>query len=594
MARVRESFLGPYRIEVKVGEGGMGVVYKCNDPRLHRFVAIKALKDKFASQPQYHARLLQEAQAIAAISHPNLVQIHAIEQGEGGLPYLVMEFVEGCSAEALIEREGALDPRRALFVVRETAKGLQAAFQKGIIHRDVKPSNILLKSDGQVKVVDFGLAKAIEGAKSITEEGIVLGTPQYISPEQGRGRKTDQRSDIYSLGATFFHLLTGRPPFDKTEQVAVIVAHIHEELPPIHTIRAGVPASFSPVLARMMAKDPESRYQSYGELLQDLYRLEEESRTGVATPPARKSTTTLILSLRRVRPLGRPALVGALAAVLLLGGVAAAFRFLSPKPGNALSRFGPWYRSEAEGKATLDLPFTSFPPEWWRRESLATVFAVPGERSLPPEVGGSVSGLFLRSLRSPIAFRHRFRRLKELHLRGLRLEGVADFALVLAHPNGYRLRAIELCLRVTPGAKPRDERDGFQFVRALRTGEEVSLGGRPPTCPKIGPGSYECSLILDPVLTAGTPKTRLRAQLRRTVGSGDPLCATPPEGLVLEGDDWGNGVLYFWAVSPLGSALVRLQELSLAGDIEESPANDIPPWEPNDGATPSGGATIHG
>src|SRR5262245_17999824 len=163
MSRARETYIGPYRIDLRIGDGGMGVVYKCYDPKLKRFVALKVLKERFASDPKYHERLHREAEAIAAISHPNIAQIHALEDGDGSAPYLVMEHIEGSSAEGLVG-EGPLSPLRAAAIVREAAKGLQAAFEKGIIYRDVKPSNILISHEGELKLVDFGLAKSSMGA----------------------------------------------------------------------------------------------------------------------------------------------------------------------------------------------------------------------------------------------------------------------------------------------------------------------------------------------------------------------------------------------------------------------------------------------
>src|SRR5688572_26555 len=215
--------IGPYRVIERLGVGGMGVVYKCHDETLNRHVALKVLQQKFASDEHYRRRFHREARTIASLSHPAIAHVYGIGESPsaaGPVIYIIMELVDGPSAETVIQREGALPLERAALLVRDTALGLEAAFAKGIVHRDVKPSNLLVTGGGSVKIVDFGLAKEIGSENSMTAEGIVLGTPHFISPEQGRGRPVDHRSDIYSLGATLYNLVTGHPPFDGASQVS--------------------------------------------------------------------------------------------------------------------------------------------------------------------------------------------------------------------------------------------------------------------------------------------------------------------------------------------------------------------------------------
>ncbi|MBN1443646.1 MAG: serine/threonine protein kinase, partial [Planctomycetes bacterium] len=229
--------LGSHRIEVKLGQGGMGKVYRCRDELLHRSVAVKVLHEKYVEDPRYKARFLREARTVASLSHPAIAQVYSVETTTDGSLMIVMEYVEGRSLDDLLRSAGALRPLEAIRLVRQVADGLRAALRLGIIHRDIKPSNLLLHDDGRVKIVDFGLAKDLATDSSLTDDGIVLGTPQYISPEQGRGQPVDQRSDIYSLGTTFYHLITGRPPFEGKTQIAAIVAHVQEAPQAPHRLR---------------------------------------------------------------------------------------------------------------------------------------------------------------------------------------------------------------------------------------------------------------------------------------------------------------------------------------------------------------------
>src|SRR5437763_10924412 len=213
--------LGPYQVQGVVGRGGMGVVLKALDPGLHRVVAIKVLAPQWAASAHARRRFTREARAAAAVSHDHVVTIHAVEETRG-LPYLVMQYVPGISLEEKIERDGPLPVQEVLRIGMQAAAGLAAAHAQGLIHRDVKPANILLENGVErVKLTDFGLARAVDDA-SLTQSGVIAGTPQYMAPEQARGEPLDARSDLFSLGSVLYALCTGQPPFRADHSLAVL------------------------------------------------------------------------------------------------------------------------------------------------------------------------------------------------------------------------------------------------------------------------------------------------------------------------------------------------------------------------------------
>ncbi len=288
------SRMGPYEIRGVLGAGGMGVVYRGWDPSLGRQVAVKTLKADVALDPEYRERFLREARAAAALSHPNLVPIYFIGE-EGGLPFFAMELLEGRSLEALVREEGRISPARAVEWIRQAAAGLQAAASREIVHRDIKPSNLVLASDGTLKVTDFGLARLAAGDAGLTLAGEVLGSPNYMAPEQASGQPADQRSDIYSLGATFYELVTGRPPFDGPTPVSILLKHAREPLKSPRQFCPDLPYPLVTLVQRMLAKRPEERPQSYDLLLRELDRLAQGPAAGVtprsqAYPPLPRRT----------------------------------------------------------------------------------------------------------------------------------------------------------------------------------------------------------------------------------------------------------------------------------------------------------------
>ena len=279
--------IGPYRVLELLGAGGMGRVHRGLDEALDREVALKTLLPALAADRDFVARFTREARSAASLNHPNITQIYATGQ-EGPIPWFSMELIRGQSLETLARDRGAIDPYEAASYIRQAAMGLRHAAQKGLIHRDVKPSNLMLTAEGVVKITDFGLAKAAQADTRLTATGEVLGSPGYISPEQAQGQEIDLRSDIYSLGATFYHVLTGRLPFVAPTAVAMILKHMNEPLKSPRAINADIPFPIASIVQKMMAKRPGERFQDYDALLRDLDRVLAETRALPAAAPRPK------------------------------------------------------------------------------------------------------------------------------------------------------------------------------------------------------------------------------------------------------------------------------------------------------------------
>src|SRR5918996_479892 len=247
-----------YEVEQTLGEGGMARVFRGTDRVLGRTVALKVLSARFAGDRTFVARFRREAQAAAGLNHPSVVAV--FDTGSGGnAHYIVMEYVEGETLDDLLKREGKLPPDRARDIAAEVARALGVAHASGLVHRDVKPGNVMLTADGRVKVMDFGIARAAADDK-LTQTGTVLGTAAYISPEQAQGRQVDPRSDVYSVGCVLYELVTGRRPFTADSAVAVANMHVHEEPTPPSEIEPGIPPDLEAVVLRAMAKEPEARF----------------------------------------------------------------------------------------------------------------------------------------------------------------------------------------------------------------------------------------------------------------------------------------------------------------------------------------------
>ena len=261
--------LGHYRVYQKIGEGGMGQVYLAEDKALHRQVAVKTLAQNLATESSYVRRFLNEAQSIAQLSHPGIIQIYYIGR-VGQVVFFAMEYVQGETVSARLKKAGRLDPVEALSIARQVAEALSCALEQGVIHRDIKPANLFIGPRGRVKVGDFGLAKSRHSDMSLTQAGSVMGSPYYISPEQGCGHPVDHRSDIYSLGATLYHLLAGRPPFAAPSAVEMVMRHVKDPLPPLDDLPPQWQEPVNALLGRMMAKKPEDRPPTYEDLVADL------------------------------------------------------------------------------------------------------------------------------------------------------------------------------------------------------------------------------------------------------------------------------------------------------------------------------------
>ena len=255
-----------YEILEQIGTGGMSDVYKAKCHKLNRYVAIKVLKKEFSEDRVFVSKFRAEAQSAAGLAHPNIVNVYDVGD-EDGIYYIVMELVEGITLKKYIEKRGRIPYKEAVSIAIQVAKGMEAAHSHHIIHRDIKPQNIIISKDGKVKVTDFGIAKA---ATSSTINSSAMGSVHYISPEQARGGYSDERSDIYSFGVTLFEMVTGIVPFDGDSTVSVAVRHIQEEIPVPSTVAENIPLSIDKIILKCTQKKTERRYQTVSELMADL------------------------------------------------------------------------------------------------------------------------------------------------------------------------------------------------------------------------------------------------------------------------------------------------------------------------------------
>ncbi len=292
MADATRVLGGRYELGELLGMGGMAEVHLGHDTRLHREVAVKLLRADLARDPSFQSRFRREAQSAAALNHPSIVAVY--DTGEdAGMPYIVMEYVEGRTLRDVVATEGRLLPQRALEIVAEVCRALDQAHRSGIVHRDIKPGNVMLTPHGDVKVMDFGIARAVAASSTtMTQTAAVMGTAHYLSPEQARGEHVDARSDIYSAGCLLYELLTGSPPFTGDTPVAVAYQHVREDpVPPSRHVR-DISPSVDAVVLKAMAKNPANRYQSAGEMRADIERA-LAGRPVEATPLLANDTTVL-------------------------------------------------------------------------------------------------------------------------------------------------------------------------------------------------------------------------------------------------------------------------------------------------------------
>jgi serine/threonine protein kinase/tetratricopeptide (TPR) repeat protein len=340
-----------YKVVRKLGEGGMGEVYLAEDTKLDRQVALKFLSKQFASDQSFKARFKREAQAAAALNHPNIITIHEVAEHEDR-PFIAMEFVEGESLRDCIARKDlSLDKVTDLGI--QISQGLAKAHQAGIVHRDVKPQNILIDKDGRARICDFGLAK-LKREIMLTKTGTTVGTVSYMSPEQGQGREVDQRSDIFSLGVVLYEMVTGQLPFKGEHEAAIVYSIVNEAAEPLARYKSDVPEELQRIVDKALRKDPQTRYQSAADVVADLKEVRRESTT----------TGTLSAgSTFRVPQKGRLRVVAIIGAILLAAVVVTALLLLYSRtelpvpPGAEMAARTGWKNSIAV------LPFRDFSPE---------------------------------------------------------------------------------------------------------------------------------------------------------------------------------------------------------------------------------------
>ncbi len=292
---VGETIAGRYELEEVVGHGGMSTVYKARDSLLERNVVLKVLHQQYSEDGDFVERFKREARSVAQLQHPNIVTV--IDRGEeGGRQYIVFEYINGETLKELVVRKGRLDVRTTLAVGLEIARGLSFAHEHGLVHRDVKPQNVLLNGDGGAKVTDFGIARSLDVEHSVTQTGTILGTSNYIAPEQANGRPVDAQTDVYSLGIVLYEMLTGEVPFPGENFVAVAMKHIQEPSPSVLDARCDVPLRVAEMIDRALEKDPEQRFTTM-----DAFADEIEANLVDLDPGEDGAVTMVVPAAQRLR-----------------------------------------------------------------------------------------------------------------------------------------------------------------------------------------------------------------------------------------------------------------------------------------------------
>ena len=275
MLEIGTMLSGRYEVLKRVGSGGMADVYMAKDHKLNRNVAVKVLKSEYVEDEKFLKKFETEAQAVARLSHPNIVNVYDVGI-EDGINYIVMELAEGMTLKEYIRRKGYLSPKETVEISLQIASAISHAHKNHIIHRDIKPQNILVSEIGNVKVTDFGIAKATS-SNTVTSTATAMGSVHYISPEQAKGRFCDEKSDIYSLGITMYEMVTGHVPFDHENGVTIALMHLQNEITPPSQVRDGIPDSLEKIILKCTMKKPEDRYQTADELIADLKLVFEDT-----------------------------------------------------------------------------------------------------------------------------------------------------------------------------------------------------------------------------------------------------------------------------------------------------------------------------
>lgn len=561
MSRLRETFVGPYQIDVKLGDGGMGNVYKALDPKLGRYVAVKVIKDELAFNERYLERLGREARTLASVSHSSVIQIYAFQDSRETpetLPYLVMEFVDGQSLDALLRREKQLDFLLALRLARETAAGLQAALDQGIIHRDIKPSNLLISKEGHLKIVDFGLAKEVESSVSITSDGIVLGTPEYISPEQAQGEHVDHRSDIYSFGCTLYHMLTGRPVFTEKSRSKILYAHIYQAPAPPHRINTKLPEACSQVIGKMLAKEPSQRYESYGELIADLECLECGKTPGKNARDAARRT------YRGPGPHPLKLWLGSTAAVvgIFLLGIFVAKRFSPPELDNVYSNLADFRTdvpcpNDAGECSSFEFSFDGSQDP----DPIDEFFLVTGDSPARPQISDS---LVWNGYTEPLVFVFPLEEIQQIRLHDVTFSGPGNLAVIICDPVTSKRRELKFVFDAS--------RRLVNPIQTSRSGETDN----PETEALLALGEQSHDITI----TLNTDENDTEVQLAVYTKDGNRTNQVYPRragSVVLPGPDWAGGALVLDVRSSLSASSFSIGSLEIDSlGINDKPITDNP------------------